>query len=141
MRVVVDTSVLISALLWRGLPHRLLELAEVGAITLCASESTLAELHDVLGRPKFQLKLLARNVTLNTVMQGMISLIELYPNMPLPGAVPADPDDEIIVSCAIVSSAAYLISGDEHLLSIRQVRDTKIVTVRDFLDAEFPNSD
>lgn len=53
MRVVVDTSTLISAVLWTGLRHRLIELVEAGSLTLCMTEDTLAEFREVLQRPKF----------------------------------------------------------------------------------------
>jgi len=43
MRIVIDTSTLISAVLWNGLPHRLIELAEAGHVTLCATAETLQE--------------------------------------------------------------------------------------------------
>jgi putative PIN family toxin of toxin-antitoxin system len=139
MRVVVDTSVLISALLWGGLPHRVLELAESGAITLCATENTLAELRGVLGRPKFQNRLLARGATLETAMQGILGLVELYPHIPLPGSVPDDPDDDIFVSCAVTADTPYLISGDRHLLELGQFENTRIASVRTFIDLEFPD--
>ena len=139
MRVVVDTSVLVSALLWGWLPHRVLELAEVRAITLCATENTLAELRDVLGRPKFQIRLLARGATLETVMRGILGMVELYPHAPLPGSVPSDPDDDIFVSCAVTADALYLISGDGHLLDLGQIKNTPILSVRTFLDLEFPD--
>ena len=53
MRIVVDTSTLISAVLWNGLPHRLIELAEAGEVTLCATADTLQEFQGVLSRSKF----------------------------------------------------------------------------------------
>ena len=138
MRVVVDTSVLVSALLWGGLPHRLLELAEARAITMCATENTLAELRDVLSRPKFHTRLLARGSSLETVMQGVLSMVELYPHVPHPGSVPDDPNDEIFISCAVIADAFYLITGDGHLLDLGQVKNTRILTVRSFLELEFP---
>ena len=46
MRIVIDTSTLISAVLWNGLPHRLLKLAEAGQVTLCATADTLREFQE-----------------------------------------------------------------------------------------------
>ena len=48
MRVVIDTNIWISGLLWRGLPWELLRLAETGKVELCLTPSMLAELADTL---------------------------------------------------------------------------------------------
>ena len=139
MRVVLDTSVWVSALLWEGVPHRLLELSESKSITLCATAETLGELREVLRRPKFAAKLAARRTTVEEVMVGVIRLVEVYPAAAVQGAVSADPDDEIFVACALSAGAAYIISGDQHLLDLKQYGATKIVTPREFLEREFPN--
>ena len=50
MRVVLDTNVVVSALIWGGTPFQLLQDA-AGDIDLCTSPALLAELHTVLSRP------------------------------------------------------------------------------------------
>jgi hypothetical protein len=57
VRVVPDTNVYISALLWTGIPHRLLGLAETGELTLVTTPAIMEELREVLGRPKFRLRI------------------------------------------------------------------------------------
>jgi putative PIN family toxin of toxin-antitoxin system len=57
VRVVLDTNVVASALLWGGTPERLIELAGDGRLELFTSEALLAELSGILGRPKFAAKL------------------------------------------------------------------------------------
>jgi len=49
-----DTNVLLSALFWRGAPHLLIEQVRAGTLTLISSPSLLAELVEVMNRPKFQ---------------------------------------------------------------------------------------
>jgi putative PIN family toxin of toxin-antitoxin system len=51
---VVDTNVLLSGLFWRGRPHALMEQIRAGALALICSPALLAELAEVLNRPKFQ---------------------------------------------------------------------------------------
>jgi putative PIN family toxin of toxin-antitoxin system len=82
MLVVADTNVLISGLLWMGLPHRLIELAEQGAITLCATETMLEELQAVLSRPKFAQKIQERQSSVEEIVLGVIRLVALYPPPP-----------------------------------------------------------
>ncbi len=50
MRIVLDTNVVVSALLWGGTPYRLIQAAVGNTLTLCTSPELLAELHDVLTR-------------------------------------------------------------------------------------------
>jgi putative PIN family toxin of toxin-antitoxin system len=138
MRVVLNTSVLVSALLWEGVPHRLLELAEAEAITLCATAETLTELREVLSRPKFAAKLAERQTTVEETIVGVIRLVELYTVAPVRGTVSADPDDEVFIACALSADAAYIVSGDQHLLDLRQYGTIEIVTPRELLDQEFP---
>ena len=51
MRAVIDTNVLVSGLLWHGIPHRLIEQIRAGTLTLIASSALLAELDEVIRRP------------------------------------------------------------------------------------------
>jgi uncharacterized protein len=53
VRAVLDTNVLRSGLFWRGAPHALIEQVRAGALTVISSPSLLAELAEVLNRPKF----------------------------------------------------------------------------------------
>ena len=59
MRVVADTNIVVSGLLWRGNPRRLLEAAREGTIDLFTSAALLAELEDVLSRAKFAQRLVS----------------------------------------------------------------------------------
>jgi putative PIN family toxin of toxin-antitoxin system len=81
MRVVVDTSTLISAVLWTGLPHQLIELAETGKITLCATEETLREFREVPSRPKFAGKIRERATTVDEIMRGLLRLVGALPRV------------------------------------------------------------
>lgn len=138
MRVVADTNILIAGLLWRGLSHRLIRLAEAKAITLCATEETIEELRGVLGRPKFHAKLQERHTTVSTVVLALISLVTLVPVMANVHVVEADPDDNIFIACALAAGANYIVSGDDHLLQLEEHQGIPIVTVREFLAREFP---
>jgi hypothetical protein len=53
VRIVADTNTALSGLLWQGPPRRLIDLARERALTLCTSTALLAELAEVIGRPKF----------------------------------------------------------------------------------------
>ena len=118
-RAVLDTNVLVSALISPGGPSAalLLEL-RAGAFELVASSALLAELHEVLGREKFR-----RYVT-DAEAAAYIDLIRREATIlddPAPGARPlsADPDDEFLVDLARVAAVDALVSGDAHVLDLR----------------------
>jgi putative PIN family toxin of toxin-antitoxin system len=140
MLVVVDTGVLISGVLWTGLPHRLIELAEAGDITICVSGDILQEFREVLSRSKFTGKIQDRLTTVEEIMQGVLRLAALYPAPPLVRVVQADPDDDKFIACALTAGAQYLISGDSDLLDLEEHDGVSIVTVREFLEREFPSA-
>ena len=50
------------------------------------------------------------------------------------GAVPDDPDDDMVLACAVDGMADLIVSGDRHLLDLGEYRDIPIITAREFLD-------
>ncbi|MEX0802241.1 MAG: PIN domain-containing protein, partial [Candidatus Binatia bacterium] len=66
------------------------------------------------------------------------ALVRLYPGtVTAAGAVPADPDDDIIVAAAVESQAKYIVTEDQHLLRLGNYAGIKILSrddVRDELD-------
>jgi putative PIN family toxin of toxin-antitoxin system len=118
-RAVLDTNVLVSALISPGGPSAALVLElRAGAFELVACPMLLAELRDVLGRDKFR-----RYVT-EVEAVAYVDLIRHEATIldhPAPGARPlsADPDDEYLVDLARAAAADVLVSGDAHLLDLR----------------------
>jgi putative PIN family toxin of toxin-antitoxin system len=140
MRVVIDTNIWISGLLWRGLPWQLLRLAEDGAVELCMTLAMRDELADVLGRPRWRSRLRVLNATPLELVDYAVALAQMHidSGAELPPIVTDDPDDDIFFNCAVSAGARYVISGDRHLLSLGAYRDIPVVEVRDFLMREFP---
>ncbi len=137
MKIVLDTNVLVSGLLWKGLPWQLLKLAEESKITLCVTPFTLEELEATLKYRKFQPRLQELRLSLEEIMAYVISIASLYAETISVEAVPADPDDNIFINCALSAGAVYIVSGDEHLLSLVNYKGIAIITARDFLEREF----
>ena len=128
MRVVADTNVLISALMFAGVPGLFLDLALSGAFTLITSEPLLDELHEKL-RGKF-------SISQSTTQKIMDDLSHrayvVHPEVVL-DAVPDDPDDNRVLECAVKGEAEFIVSGDKHLLRLGSYEGIVIVTVRQFL--------
>jgi len=133
VRVVADTNVLISGALWPGPSHRIIELAEAGEITLCVTEPVVDELNGVLQRRKFQARLRTLSTSPEEILAGLLLLVELYQPIDASGSVPFDRDDEMFIACAVSAGAAFIISGDNHLLRLKQYGAIRIVKPAEFL--------
>ena len=116
MRTVIDTNVLLSGLLWRGAPHRLIEAVRVGALAFITSPALLAELGEVIHRPKFQTILARSRTDPEQVLGELRRLAEIIDPPPLPAQVSRDPDDDAVLALAAASQADLIISGDADLL-------------------------
>ncbi|GIK54967.1 MAG: putative toxin-antitoxin system toxin component, PIN family [Chloroflexi bacterium] len=127
--VVFDTNILFSALDWQGNPYRCLELARRGDVTAVTCPELMAELGE-----KLQTKL---NFSDEMVTETIADLLGFLHLTPIPGQlqfITADPDDDVVLECALVSQADYIVSGDRrYLLPIGSFQGIKIVTAVDFL--------
>ncbi|MCD4824290.1 MAG: putative toxin-antitoxin system toxin component, PIN family [Phycisphaerae bacterium] len=129
MRIVCDTNVLISAILYGGRPRDVLEVIIEGKVCGFISPAIEQEFQDVLGRKKFGL-------SVSHVYQICQNLRELlHPVFPKEtiSVIKEDPDDNAILACAIAADADCIVSGDRHLLDLGEFRDVKIVTPAEFL--------
>ncbi|TET09424.1 putative toxin-antitoxin system toxin component, PIN family [Candidatus Aerophobetes bacterium] len=134
MKIVLDTNVLISALFWHGLPHKLLRLIEKGTFTLCITTVLLEELRDVLSRPFFLSRIKERKTSCEELLAAILDMAELYPDKKIDSVIKNDPDDDKVLSCALVSGAKYIITGDPHLLKLKNWSDISILTPHQFLN-------
>src|SRR4051794_24518865 len=112
MRVVIDTNIVVSGLLWHGPPRQVLDAAREGIIELYTSEDLLAELDDVLGRGKFAARLLAARVTVAELVLGYSVLAHLIEPYDIGSVVLADADDDAVLACALAAQAEVIVSGD-----------------------------
>jgi putative PIN family toxin of toxin-antitoxin system len=129
-RVVADTNIYVSALMFAGLPGALLNLGLLQALTLVISPPLLDELEDKL-RVKFGVT--AKDAaTIRAKLQGTADVVT--PAFVL-DVVKDDPDDNRVLECALAGKADYIVSGDRHLLKLKAHAGIPILTARQFLDA------
>jgi putative PIN family toxin of toxin-antitoxin system len=133
IRVVPDTNVYVSALLWMGVSHRLLCLAEAGDLIFITTPTIMEELRDVLGRPKFRLRIAALDTSVAELMESLLSVVEIIQDVTIEPVVERDPDDDKILACALAARAEWIVSGDGHLLALKRYKGIAIVTPRQFL--------
>lgn len=139
MRVVLDTNIWVSGMLWRGLPWKLLRLGEARRVEPCMAPEMLAELAQVLAYDRFQPRLQQLGlepVQLVAYAMGLSTLFDVPSGPPI---VAADLDDDVFLRCAVTAGAAYVVSGDQHLLALKVHAGIQIVAVHNFLASEFPD--
>ena len=131
MRVVLDTNVLLSALVFPGSkPDHVLQRVRGGEVELFLSSFILAELERIL-RDKFRLTKRQMDDRV-TVIRRMAAIVEPTERIAL---VVAKDDDNRILECAVAVRADDLVTGDkEHLLPLRSIGTTQIVTPAAFLE-------
>jgi putative PIN family toxin of toxin-antitoxin system len=132
VRLVVDTNILVSALLAAtSLPAHLIVLWREGRFDLLTSAEQLDELMRVTRYPKIRSRLApALAGRLINELRKMAILVE---NLPAVDACP-DPDDNYLLALCAAGAADFLITGDKRdLLGLRLYQGSRIITVRDFL--------
>ena len=130
MKVVLDTNVLISALIKTGKPRELFfRLVQGKALIL--SKSILDEFLETADDPRIRKYASEQETTvfLNSLGDGA-KIVQVKSKF---RAVKEDPDDDVFVNTAYDGKADYIVSGDNHLLSLGEFRGTKIVTVDEML--------
>lgn len=129
MRTVLDTNVVLSALLWRGTPYHLLEtFRRSDGTQLFASISLMEELARVLVRPFASKRLKQLGRTVNEVLEDYVSAVGLVSPVAIPRVVTTDLDDDHVIATAVAAEAELLVSGDADLLKIGTHRGIRIVT-------------
>lgn len=127
-KVVLDTNIYISSVFWIGKPHKIIELAIDRKIEVLVSQEILAELEEVLRRDF---------VEDHQFIESQTALILEYAKVVKPlnkiFVVKDDPDDNKIIECAVTAKAEYIITGDPHLLNLKEFQHIKILNPDQFL--------
>jgi len=128
-RVVLDTNVLVSGILFEGNEAKILRSAEEGRIAVFLSLEILEEFVDVLSRKKFQLT--AQEVL--TATEYILSFVKIKEPARAVKIGIRDPEDLKFFACAKRSRAHFLVTGDKDLLAVRTFDGTQILTPAKFL--------
>jgi len=128
-RVVMNTNVLVSALLFGGVPGKLVVLWKEGAIQPLASKDIIEEYLRVLSYPKFSLTVMEIDYLFTWEILPWFEVISVKTGAPF---VPDDPSDDTFLWCALQGKAEAIISGDEHLLSLGS-SPVPVLTVHKYL--------
>lgn len=128
--VVLDTNVILSAILFGGKPRQILEMALRGKLQMHLSEPLIEEISAVLHRPKFHCTPEAIQFILSELI-GIAKWVEPTQQISI---IDDDTDDNRVLECADEAKVQFLITGDSHLLNIKKYGRCRIVTPDQFLN-------
>ena len=130
MKIVLDANILISAFFWGGNPRKILERAITKTDELFITKEILEEIEEVIGRPKFH--------TDGEKIDYFIDSLEeignkiIVKNWIKNGS--RDNSDNKYLECGITANVDYVVSGDIHLLELKEYEGIRIVTAKEYLD-------
>ena len=131
-RIVLDTNVLISALIKPGKPRDLLLEIAKGKFQLVLSRQILDEFARTVADPKISRYVDEEDITrYMKVIGSAATIVSVKSRFRV---VKQDPSDDIILRTAYDGKARYVVTGDEHLLSLKQYRRVKILTISEALE-------
>ena len=127
--VVFDTNILMSGTGWQGNPYRCLEYARTGLVEGVTCKEILDELVE-----KLQSKLHFSDSQATDTVVDLLTFLRLVTITHTLKAVPADPDDDKVLECAVVGGASHIVTGDRrHLLPLKNYQGIAIVSATEFL--------
>lgn len=136
IRVVLDTNVIVSAIIGRRYSPSLeiFESFKSHKFILATSVAILEEIEEVLNRERI-IKFHGFNLSKRSkIIINLAKSSSIVPDTSVIEVVQDDPDDNKILVCAFEAEASYIVTGDRHLLKLKKFKGTKIVTPREFKD-------
>ena len=130
MRIVLDANIFISSVFWGGNPKVVLERVISNLDMLFITKEILNEIEDVIGRPKFHMGKDEIEYYIKSIEEIGRKIIPR--NQVKKGS--RDKTDNKYIECAIAANADYIITGDIHLLEIREYSNIKIVNPKEYLE-------
>ena len=127
MQVVLDTNIVVSALLWGGTLLKLLELATDGKLSLYTSPALIAELRDVLQRDHLARRLANQHTAIEDAIRLYEDLCMVVSPLSTPRAVPNDIDNDQVIACVLAAGAQLIASGDSDLLVLHPWKSIHIL--------------
>jgi hypothetical protein len=127
-RLLLDTNIYISAILFGGKPKEIIDLAKENKFEIIISEYILWEIREVLSR-KFKVP----DNRLNIIEHDILSLAKIVKVSSMIDAIAEHPADNAVLACAIDGNVDFIISGDQHILKLKKYNNILILTPQKFL--------
>lgn len=127
MKIVIDTNIVVSGIVFGGKPERLLRLAIKNDVEMCISSQILAEYDEIIARLSAKYPKHPKSITLKDLIDSA-SIVSPTQTV----TVCRDNDDNKFIECALAGKCLYIVSGDADLLDLKAYAGIEIVTVAEF---------
>jgi uncharacterized protein len=134
VKFLLDTNVLVSALIWSGKPYTLLKLASASPHQIYTSPALLDELRNTLSYPRLQAHILKRGLSAKELYDQVALIVHTQASPALAKPVCRDRDDDAVLACALAAQVDWIVSGDQDLLVLQQFEGIPIVTAAQALE-------
>ncbi len=124
-KVVFDTNILVSALLFKGGLAGLVDLWKRGRLIPVLSRETFQEFKAVLEYPKFSLTHQEIKVIIEEEVLPYFEVVEITDTVK---GICRDADDDKFIACAVSAAADFIVSGDKDLLDMGQYKSVRIIS-------------
>ena len=128
MKIVLDTNVLVSGIFWGGVPEKILELAINGEVEIYATEEILNEYFRIIEKIGKKDKDLCSQWKMLLIQ--IVKIVQPTKKI----KICRDPKDDMFLECAVSSKSKYIVSGDDDLLSLKEVNEIQIITAKKYLE-------
>jgi uncharacterized protein len=132
LRIVLDTNVLVSALISskQSYPAQILQDIKKGLLSLLVTPNILDEYFDVLNRPYFETRIASAGYIIGAYLSSLVEKSILVKDATIESPLSRDPKDDVFLMCAVSGEADYIVSGDDDLLSLEVFQGIKIVSAK-----------
>lgn len=135
-RIVIDTNVIVSAILNpSGTPAYILDAVMDGRFSSITSHALLEEARRVFAYPKLK-RVLARNKVgpeaTDQYLDRLSQISTVVPGETTLDVIEGDPDDNMVIACALEGQADYVVTGDQHILALREYQGIEICSPGEF---------
>lgn len=138
IKVVLDTNIFVSGILnCNGVPGKILKDWQENKFILAISTPIIKEIEQVLNSEKIQTFLKKHNVVENDLKE-FFSTLNFNTMITEPSfkveIIEEDPADNKFLECALMAKAEYIVSGDKHLLKLKNYKNIKIISAIEFIN-------
>jgi uncharacterized protein len=135
-KAVLDSTILISALLApEGISDQLLRQGRRGAFVLCLSEAILEETQRVLlEEERIRRRYPYTNDDVKEFISELRRAASMVSDIPLLQGISRDPNDDMVIACAVAAQATYLVTRDKDLLTLTHYQKIRMTTPEQFIE-------
>lgn len=135
IRVVLDTNILVSIILKKTLASELAPLIrDAKRIEVFSSRDLVSEFVRVLTYPRIVNVLVKASIDPKIALGSILEFVTIGEVEQSVNVIIEDPADNAVLECALAVHAEYIVSGDPHLLKVREFRGIRIMNARSFIN-------